>query len=49
VDVTSVAILVVTVEFNEPVPLNVNVDALEVDGFVVLGVVAFEEGDTIGL
>jgi hypothetical protein len=31
---TRVAILVGKVDFNEPVPVNVNVNALDVDGIV---------------
>jgi acetone carboxylase gamma subunit len=49
VDLTSVAILVDKVEFNEPVTMNVNIEAFDVDGVAEHGVVSCKEGGTIGL
>jgi hypothetical protein len=49
VDLTSVAILVGKKEFNEPVPVNVNVNAPDVDFVAKHGVEAFEQGNTISL
>jgi hypothetical protein len=44
-----VAILVGKVELNEPVPVDVNVDAVYVDGAAMPGVAARDEGITVGL
>jgi hypothetical protein len=49
VDLTSVAIHIDKVEFNEPVPLNVNIEAFDVDGVAEHGIISCVEGGTIGL
>jgi hypothetical protein len=49
VELTSVAILVDKVEFNEPVPVNIHVDALDVNGVAKSDVAACKEGRTVGL
>jgi hypothetical protein len=49
VELTSVAILVGKVELNEPVIVDVNVDAFDVDEIAKLGVAARDESRTVGL
>jgi hypothetical protein len=49
VELTSVAILVGKVELNEPVPMDVDVDIFDVGGVAEQGVVASDEGRTVGL
>jgi hypothetical protein len=48
VELTSVAILAGKVELNESVTVDVNFDALDVDGVAKLGVAARDEGRTCG-
>jgi hypothetical protein len=49
VELTSVAILVGKVELNESIPVDVHVDAFDVDGVAKRGIAARDEGITVGL
>jgi hypothetical protein len=49
VELTSLAILVGKVELNEPVTMNLSIDAFDVDGVVKFSVTARDERTTVGL